>query len=46
MIERKFITAYDPKINRRVPHIVIKGKAVSLVTKNSFKYTKSNKKSK
>jgi len=35
----KYITAYDPKIKRRVVHIVVRGTAISLVTGNKFRYT-------
>ncbi len=34
----KYVYAYDPKIQRRVVHIVKKGSAISLVTGHSFKY--------
>lgn len=36
----KYITAYDPKIKRRVVHVVRNGVAVSLVTGNKFRYSK------
>lgn len=34
----KYIYAYDPKIKRRVPHVVRNGVAISLVTGNRFPY--------
>jgi len=37
-MKRKFITAIDPLLNRRVPYVVINNKAISLVTKHQFKY--------
>ncbi|MCF7910554.1 hypothetical protein K9L16_02675 [Candidatus Pacearchaeota archaeon] len=40
----KYIYAYDPKIKRRVVHIVKQGKAISLVTGNKFKYKPRKKK--
>jgi len=36
----KYITAYDPKIKKRVLHIVKNGKAVSVISGNSFPYNK------
>lgn len=42
MKNKKFVMAYDPKIKRRVPFVVVKGIATSLVTKSTFKY-KQNK---
>ena len=36
-----FVTAYNPKIKKRVPYVVVNGKAISLVTKNQFNYTKT-----
>lgn len=38
MAQIKYIYAYDPKIKRRVVHIIRNGTAISLVTKNKFKY--------
>ena len=36
--EKFFVYAYDPKIKRRVVHVVINGWAYSLVTGHKFKY--------
>ncbi len=43
-MRKKFIYAYDPKIRRRVVHVVVNGKAISLITGNSFKYNPKKKK--
>ncbi len=37
--KKTFIYAYDPKIKRRVVHVVSNGFAISLVTGNKFKYS-------
>jgi hypothetical protein len=34
----QYIYAYDPKIGKRVVHVVKNGWAVSLVTGNKFRY--------
>lgn len=39
----KYIFAYDPIIKKRVPHLVINGWAVSLVTKHKFRYSPSKR---
>jgi len=39
----KYITAFDPQIKTRVPHVVINNRAISLVTRNTFRYTKPKK---
>ncbi|MFH0752447.1 MAG: hypothetical protein V1914_02505 [archaeon] len=39
MKERLYIYAYDPKINRRVVHVVKDGMAISLITKSKFRYS-------
>jgi len=36
----KYIYAYDPVIKKRVPHLVVNGWAISLVSGNRFKYRK------
>ena len=34
----EYIYAFDPKIQRRVVHVVRNGIAISLITQNKFKY--------
>lgn len=34
-----YVYAYDPRIQRRVAHVVKKGMAISLITGNRFKYS-------
>jgi len=41
----RYIYAYDPRIRRRVVHVVIDGHAISLVTGNKFRYKKKSSKS-
>jgi hypothetical protein len=36
----EYIYAYDPIIKRRVPHIIVNGWAISMVTGNRFWYGK------
>jgi hypothetical protein len=40
--ESKYITAWDPKVQRRVVFIVQNGKAISLITGYTFKYEEDN----
>lgn len=44
MSEKKFIFAYDPKIKKRVLHVVNHKTATSVITGNSFKYQPTRKK--
>lgn len=41
--EIKFFYAYDPIIRRRVPHALIQGYLVSMVTGNKLKYKDERK---
>ena len=43
MKELEYIYAYDSKIKRRVVHVIKDGIAISLITKNKFKYSPKKK---
>ncbi len=38
--KRQYIYAYDPTIKKRVVHVVVNNKAISLVTGHKFQYIK------
>ncbi len=40
--KHKYIFAFDPVINRRVPFVIKDGLAISLVTKYKFKYKEND----
>ena len=42
----KYVYAYDPKINKRVVHVVNKGYAISMVTGHKFRYDPEKNKAK